>query len=130
MTFNWKNKVILVAEDEPANYLFIEKIVHPTHATLIRAMNGAEAVEMVSVNPKIDMVLMDIYMPGVNGFEAALKIREIRPELPIVAQTCYENQIARDKVELSCFDDYVRKPININKLLVIIEKHLKPMVRV
>ena len=127
ITFDWKNKVILVAEDEPANYLFIEKIIQPTNVKIIRAHNGLEAIEMVTSDPSINLVLMDIYMPGMDGFEAAEKIRQIRPELPVVAQTCYETEIERDKIEKSCFDDFVRKPININKLLVIIEKHLKTL---
>jgi CheY-like chemotaxis protein len=125
MTFNWKNKTILVAEDEPANYMFLERIISSTNATLIRANNGAEAIQLATENRNIDLVLMDIYMPGIDGFEAAQKIRLIRPELPIVAQTCYESQIEREKLEKACFDDFVRKPININKMLVIIEKYLK-----
>ena len=127
MTFDWKNKIILVAEDEPANYLFIEKIIHSTNATLIRAHNGAEAIEMVNSNEGIDLVLMDIYMPGVDGFEATQKIRKIRPGLPIVAQTCYDTLLSKEKIEQACFDDFVRKPININKLLIIIEKYLKTL---
>ena len=130
MIFDWSSKIILVAEDEPANYLFIEKILRPTHATLIRAENGNEAVDLIKENQNIDVVLMDIYMPGMDGFEASEQIKQIRPELPIIAQTFYENQIEKEKVENAKFDDFLKKPININKLLVILEKHLKSKSRI
>lgn len=125
MTFDWNTKTILIAEDEPANYLFIEKIVSSTNVKLIRAESGTEAISLIKENPQIDLVLMDIYMPGMDGFEATKQIRQIRPELPIVAQTFYENQIEKEKVLNAQFDDFISKPININKLLAIMEKYLK-----
>ncbi len=125
MTFNWNSKVILIAEDEPANYLFIEKILLPTHATLLRAENGSEAINLIKQNSSINLVLMDIYMPIIDGFEASKQIKKIRPDLPIIAQTFHEGQIEEGKVENAKFDDFIKKPININKLLVIIEKYLK-----
>jgi CheY-like chemotaxis protein len=125
MTFDWNTKTILIAEDEPANFLFIEKIVSSTGVKLIRAESGHDAISIIRENPQIDLVLMDIYMPGMDGFEATKQIREIRPELPIVAQTFYENQIEKEKVLNAQFDDFISKPININKLLAIMEKYLK-----
>ena len=124
MTFNWETKTILVVEDEPANYLFIEKIIRPTHAIVLRAENGSEALNMVLNNNDIDAVLMDIYLPGMDGFETTDKIKKSRPELPVIAQTFYEGQIEKDKIEQAKFDDFIKKPININKLLVVLEKHL------
>ena len=125
MMFDWSSKTILIAEDEPANYLFIEKIVTPTQVNLIRAESGPEAIKFIKEFPQIDLVLMDIYMPGMDGFETTKQIRLIRPELPIVAQTFYENQIEKEAVQNANFDDFISKPININKLLAILEKYLK-----
>lgn len=125
MKFDWQNKTVLVAEDEPANFLFIEKIVKPTQANIVRAENGEEALELIKNTPNIDLVLMDIYMPGMDGFETTEKIRQLRPDLPVVAQTFYENQIEKEKVENAHFDDFISKPININKLLIIMQKYLK-----
>ena len=124
MTFDWNSKIILVVEDEPANFLFIEKILHPTEVVLLRAENGNDAIEMIKENNAIDLVLMDIYMPGMDGFETTDEIRKIRPELPVIAQTFYENQIEKEKVQNAKFDAFISKPININKLLVILEKYL------
>jgi len=125
MTFDWSAKTILIAEDEPANFLFIERVLRPTNVTIIRAEDGESAINIVKDNLAIDAVLMDIYMPGMDGFEASEIIRKIRPNLPIIAQTFYENQLEKVKIEDACFDDLIRKPVNINKLLVILEKHLK-----
>jgi CheY-like chemotaxis protein len=108
MTFNWNSKVILVAEDEPANFLFIEKILHPTQATLLRAENGSEAIDIIKNNSNINLVLMDIYMPGIDGFEASKQIKQIRPELPIIAQTFHEEQIEREKIESAQFDSLLK----------------------
>lgn len=125
MQYNWQNKTVLVAEDEPANFLFIEKILKSTQAAILRAESGEEAIEIIKTNSNIDLVLMDIYMPGMDGFETTEIIRQLRPELPVVAQTFYETQIEKEKVENAKFDDFISKPININKLLVIMQKYLK-----
>ena len=125
MTFDWKTKTILVAEDEPANYLFIEKILSATNATIVRAVNGSEAVDIAKENSDIDVILMDIYMPEIDGFEAAKLINEIRPNLPIIAQTFYESQLDKERVQNASFDSFISKPININKLLVVLDKYLK-----
>lgn len=125
MQYNWHNKTILVAEDEPANFLFIEKILKPTQALILRAETGEEAIELIKGNANIDLVLMDIYMPGMDGFETTEIIRQLRPNLPVVAQTFYETQIEKEKVENAKFNDFISKPININKLLIIMQKYLK-----
>ncbi len=125
MSFNWSGKTILVAEDEATNFLFIEKIIKPTQATIIRAANGSEALSLVNTNNEIDVVLMDIYMPEMDGFEAAEKIKKIKPKLPIIAQTFFESQIENEKIEHASFDAFIRKPININKLLAILAKYLQ-----
>jgi len=125
MIFDWSSKTILIVEDEPANFLFIEKILGSTNSTLLRAENGNEGIKMVKENDAIDLVLMDIYMPGMDGFEATDQIRKIRPELPVIAQTFYENQIEKEKVQNAHFDAFISKPININKLLVTLERFLK-----
>jgi CheY-like chemotaxis protein len=125
MTFDWNKKTVLIAEDEPANYLFLEKILKPTHAKIIRAHDGHEALKILREQENIDLILLDIYMPGMDGFEAAVEIRKLKPRIPIIAQTCYEGEIEKEKLEKADFDDFIRKPININKLMVLVEKHLK-----
>ena len=72
-------------------------------------------------NPNINLVLMDIRMPDVNGIEAAEAIKKIRPELPVVAQTCYEKDLILDDYPQAHFDGFICKPVNINKLFEIID---------
>ncbi len=126
MDFNWQGKVILIAEDELANFLFVEKIFEGTKVSIIRAHDGSEAIDFVLNNSNIDLVLMDIYMPNVDGFEATKIIKEMKPNLPVIAQTCYDKDIDIKKIEQAQFSAFIRKPININKLLVVVEKYLKP----
>jgi len=120
--------VILLAEDEEMNYLFFEALFQDKlniEYKLIHARNGKEAVDICLTNNDIDIVLMDIKMPVLNGYKAAQKIKLKKPDLPIIAQTAYSTQ--RDKeiaIKNGC-DDFISKPINKNDLFDLIEKYLK-----
>jgi len=81
-TIDWKGKVILIAEDEVFNYKLIEKTLRKTGAKIIWADNGKEVVKLCEdTSNKIDLILMDIKMPVMNGFEASEKIKEIRSDI-------------------------------------------------
>ena len=120
--YNWRGKTILIAEDEEINYMFVERVLMSTNATLVRASNGQNAIDIASNNPAINLILMDIRMPGINGAEAAETIKKSRPNLPIIAQTCYENEINLDDIQSAHFDGFISKPVNINKLLEVIDR--------
>jgi len=113
---NWKNRIFLVAEDEDVNYKFLEVILHQMEAQVIRAKNGKEAVELVKKINNIDLVLMDIKMPVMNGFDATKEIRKIKPEIKIIAQTAYSMKDEQEKCMKSGCDDYLAKPLDINML--------------
>lgn len=113
----WIDKIILVVEDIDLNFLYISELLKPTGSMIIHALNGKEAVERCQRDTNIDIVLMDIYMPVMNGYEATRQIKQIRPDLPIIAQTAYA--MAEDKkraMEAGC-DDFVAKPIGKEELL-------------
>jgi signal transduction histidine kinase/CheY-like chemotaxis protein len=113
---NWKNKLFLIAEDEEVNYKFLETVLQRTQAQVLRAKTGLEAVELCQKIPQIDLVLMDIKMPVMNGYEASKKIKAIRPNLPIIAQTAFSTQEEINKcLECGC-EDYIIKPIDISLL--------------
>ena len=122
--YNWQNKVIMIAEDEETNYLLVEKFLKSAHATLLRAKNGKEAVDIVKSGQNIDLVLMDMKMPEMDGVEASKIIRMLNPKLPIIAQTCYEPDIDQSRLLSAHFEGFISKPININKLIEIIDKNL------
>lgn len=120
--YNWQGKTIMIAEDEEINYLFIERVLMATNATLVRATNGKSAIDIASNNPNINLILMDIRMPDVNGIEATETIKNSRPNLPIIAQTCYESEMNLADYPTVHFDGFISKPVNISKLLELIDK--------
>lgn len=118
---------ILVAEDEKLNYLYIEALFEENTAgnyTLIHAKNGKEAVDICLNNNDIDIVLMDIKMPVMNGLEATKKIKSEYPELPVIAQTAYSSQEDKELTLKNGCDDCITKPIIKKKLFELITKYI------
>jgi signal transduction histidine kinase/CheY-like chemotaxis protein len=116
-----ESKTILVAEDDNMNFLLLQKIIQMKHFNIIRAVNGQDAVEICTDNSNIDLVLMDIKMPIMGGFEALKKIKKIRPELIIIAQTAFSSSEDQEKIYEAGFNGYITKPINREKLFEIID---------
>ncbi|NOU17533.1 MAG: PAS domain S-box protein [Bacteroidales bacterium] len=117
---------ILVAEDEEVNYLYIETLfeINAPNIKVLHATNGQEAVEICKNNLEIDLVLMDIKMPVMNGYEATKQIKIIRPNLPIIAQTAYSTEGDKNiSISAGC-DDFISKPINGKKIFPLIAKYL------
>ncbi|MEL1240972.1 ATP-binding protein [Flavobacterium flavipallidum] len=117
------NKVILIAEDDNINFLLFQKMMKDKGFEIIRAVNGLEAVDICVNNSNIDLVLMDIKMPVMNGFEAIERIRPLRPHLHIIAQTAYSSSEDKAKIEKAGFDDYITKPLNRERLFELINKY-------
>ena len=120
----WKGKTILIAEDEIVNYMFLEVLFEETGAILIHAGDGRQAIDAVKTNPDINIVLMDIKMPNINGLEATKQIKAIRPQLPVIAQTAYAMQDDEYKALQAGCNDYISKPIDANKLIGLMKKYL------
>jgi len=115
---------ILIAEDDELNYTYLYEVLKSDDTTLIRAHNGKEAVEALQENPSIDLILMDIKMPILNGYDATRQIREMNPDIPIIAQTAYaSNSDRRRALGVGC-DDLVSKPIDRKVLMKSIHKCL------
>lgn len=122
--YNWQDKVILIAEDEEINYIFLAEALRETNAEILHARDGQEAINLFNQSKQIDLILMDIKMPGVNGYDATCHIKEQKPDLPIIAQTAYALSGEKEQILNSGFDDYIAKPIKQEKLLEIIARHL------
>jgi PAS domain S-box-containing protein len=118
-----KGFTVLIAEDEDINYLFLETLLQPMNWRLIRATNGQEAVNLARADNNIRLILMDIRMPVMDGFQAAIAIKEFRPNLPILAQTAYANDYEIEKYS-AVFDDYITKPLRIQVLKQKISRFL------
>ncbi|GAB4314652.1 MAG: hybrid sensor histidine kinase/response regulator transcription factor [Bacteroidales bacterium] len=124
--FTLSGKKILVVEDEPTNFRLIEGILAPLKAELIHANNGFDAVDTAeSLKNELDLILMDIKIPGINGYEATRKIRNMKVTVPIIAQTACAMSSERQKcLEAGC-DDYISKPFGKDDLLRVISRNLK-----
>ena len=122
--YKWDRKKILIAEDEETNYLFVEAILEETNAQLIWAKNGIDAVEKFNEN-NVDLILMDIKMPEMDGLSATKQIRKMNNNVPIIAQTAYAMSEDRSKCLNAGCNDYLTKPINHRLLLATIEKYLQ-----
>jgi CheY-like chemotaxis protein len=114
---NNKPITILIAEDEDFNFMLIEELLSNSNYKLIRAITGLETVEICKANLNIDLILMDIKMPVMNGYEATKLIKEFRPDLPIIAQTAYSIEKSIDKaLSIGCCD-YISKPFKKEELI-------------
>ncbi len=121
-----QNYTILIAEDEEVNFLFFEALLESrTNIKLIHAKNGQEAIDICFGNKDIDLILMDIKMPILNGYEATEIIKSKLPDLPIIAQTAYSTIADRNAAKNHGCDDFISKPISREELLALIDYHLK-----
>ncbi len=123
--FEWTDKVILIVEDEESNYSLLEHILKKTKVLLLLAKNGKEAVDMCRSNKNINLVLMDIKMPEMDGYTATTSIKKFRKNLPVIAITAYEEEREKEESSKAGCDDYMAKPIKIDKLLPLIDKYIE-----
>jgi CheY-like chemotaxis protein len=123
--YHWENRVVLITEDEEVNFFYLKTLFKKTHATVLRAKNGKEAVEIIEKNKgHIDLVLMDLNMPVMNGYEAMRIIKQRHPEIPIIAQTAYTLTEDRSKCMKAGFNDYISKPITRAALFRLVNENL------
>lgn len=117
---NLGSQTILIAEDDNINFLLLKKILELKKHTVLRAVNGQEAVEMCRVNLDINLVFMDIKMPIMNGFEAFEIIKIVKPNLPVIAQTAYSSIEDKEKIIRAGFTDYITKPLDKEKIFELL----------
>ena len=120
-----KNLKILIVEDDETSEMFLSVAVKIFGKELMIVRTGIEAIEACRSNPDIDLVLMDIRMPEMNGYEATRQIRQFNKDIIIIAQTAYGLSGDREKAIKAGCDDYISKPFLQDELIVLIQKHLK-----
>jgi CheY-like chemotaxis protein len=121
---DWSKKNLLIAEDEDSNFKYLEIALRKTGINILRAKNGREAVDITKDHPEIDLILMDIKMPELNGLEATKEIKSFNSGVSIIALTAYA--MANDKemsIDAGC-DDYISKPVRRNRLFSVLGKYL------
>jgi CheY-like chemotaxis protein/nitrogen-specific signal transduction histidine kinase len=119
--------IILIAEDGDVNFMFLKTILTKMSGfnfVIHRAENGKKAVEICKKNSQIELVLMDIKMPIMDGYEATKKIKKLRPQLPIIAQTAYSTEEDIQKAIAAGCDDFISKPIDRSLLIPMIVHYI------
>lgn len=123
-SYLWNGKTVLIVEDNETSNIYFEAALRKTNANLIWAKNGQDAVDIVKRNEPIDLILMDINMPKMDGIEATRIIKEEYPEIIIVVQTAFilsgEERMCQ---EAGC-DEFITKPIRLKYLLDTIDRYL------
>jgi|WetSurMetagenome_2_1015567.scaffolds.fasta_scaffold02248_8 PAS domain S-box-containing protein len=120
----YTGKTILIAEDEQSNFDFLKILFTRMNIRILWAKDGFEAVDLCQTDPTINLVLMDIKMPLLNGYEATKMIKKIRPELPVIAQTAYAMISDRQEAEKAGCDGYLSKPIKIKQIMEVLDNFL------
>ena len=112
-----KGRKILIVEDDSSSRLYLNKILEKTGVILLNAGDGQEAIDIALDNPDIDIILMDIQLPVMDGYKSAEKIREFRENIIIIAQTAYGLMGDKEKIIDSGFNDFIIKPIFAHTLI-------------
>lgn len=124
VVYSWEGKTIMIVEDNETSNIYFEAALRKTKANLIWAKNGLDAIEVVKKNEQLDLILMDINMPKMDGIEATRIIKSIRPEIIIVVQTAFilsgEERMCQ---EAGC-DEFITKPIRLKYLLDTVNRYL------
>jgi CheY-like chemotaxis protein len=120
----WTDKRILLVEDDTSNFMLLYEILKSSEVIILRAGNGSEALKILSEDQQPDLIIMDIKLPGMDGYEATRRIRKINSKIPIIANTAYAMEGDRQKsIEAGC-NEYISKPTDRKLLLNLISKYL------
>ncbi|WP_461631730.1 PAS domain S-box protein [Labilibaculum euxinus] len=121
-----KNETILIVEDIEINYHLLDEILTPTSAKVIWVKNGMEAVKIIEDKTDVDLILMDVKMPVMDGYRASKRILKMNPNIPIIAQTAYALKEDREKMIKKGFKGYISKPIDKDVLYKLLYEFLQP----
>lgn len=119
---NWKDRRILVVEDEQVNQVVLKALLRNTGVDLLNVTNGYDAITIVEKEP-VDVVLLDIRLPGINGYETARRIRQFNKHIPIIGQSAFATAFEREQMLESGIDDFVLKPFRKRRLIQVLGKY-------
>lgn len=122
MPINWNDKTIVIVDDTKINFILIKTQLRKTKAKFVWLKNGQEAIEYIQEKGKVDVILMDIRMPIMDGVEATKIIKQISPDTPIVIQTASVMGEAFEDIANSNCDGTVFKPIIRENLIEVLSK--------
>ena len=126
--YQWATKVVLIVEDDICNACYIKEILDKTKAEIKIAPNARMALKYFYSAPQIDLILMDLQLPDIDGLELTKKIKAINQEVPIIAQTAFASQFDKERcIEAGCID-YITKPIEKQFLLDLCANYLEDII--
>ncbi|MBN1988479.1 MAG: response regulator [Bacteroidales bacterium] len=128
-TYNWNDKTILIVEDDPSSIMLLDIILSTTNATLLFAGTGADALRYIKDNQSINIVLMDIRLPDINGIEITKQIKAVRPNITIIAQTACAFVDDMERCLNAGCTGFFTKPITASELLETINCFFEPEVK-
>jgi len=122
---NLTGRKILVVEDNETSVFYYKAALKNTNAMTLWAKDGFEAVNLFKKNVRIDLVLMDLNMPEMDGFEATRQIKRLNPKVPVIVQSAFILSNEESKSYEAGCDEFLVKPVRLNVLLETIQKYLK-----
>jgi len=122
--YNWEGKSVLVVEDDPINFNYLDALLKPTMAKVYHAEKGEDAIELYRKISFFNVVLMDIRLPGITGLETTRQLIAMNKNIVVIAQTAYAEEWDRQAAfEAGCCD-FIAKPIRANEMFELIKKYL------
>jgi len=122
---DWSSRKCLLVDDNKDVLIYLNRILTDTGVSILTARSGFEAIEIIKANPDIDVVLLDMQMPEMNGIEATKEIRKIRKDIPIIAQTAFIFEDDKDIILEAGCDACLIKPIRREHLLTVMSSFVK-----
>jgi len=124
VNYHWEEKVILIVEDDSPNYLYFKSLLKKTRARIVWKKNGTEALDFIKdpVN-HIDLIIMDVLIPFMNGIEVTRESKKIRKNIPVLVVTAYISKEVREKCFLAGCDEFITKPVLPARLIELLAKY-------
>ena len=123
---NWSSKKCLLVDDNKEVLIYLKRILADTGINVVKAYSGPEALKIISSDEAIDLVLLDMQLPGMNGIETTMHIRNMRKDLPIIAQTAFIFEEEKDTIIQAGCDACLLKPIRKEQLLSVMSSFIRP----
>ena len=118
------DNVVLIVEDDMSSLIYFKKILQGINLKILEAADGKEGMEIFTDNKDISVVLLDIQLPGISGFEILKEMKKIRPDVPVIAQTAFAMADDKEKCIAAGFDDYISKPVSKDTLIKKLQKFI------
>ncbi len=122
--FSIPDSTVLLIEDDLNSRIYFRKIMEELHLTILEAPDGPSGIKLFKENPDIALVLLDIRLPGISGFDVLKELKKINPNIPVIAQTAFAMAGDKEDCMAAGFKDYISKPVNRHKLIQLLQKYI------